>query len=255
MNFFYVTKAKRLKQLMIIFVAAFFTGTFLFMESNIMRIPVFSTKDEPKAIYKNEQQHNKLSLTFDISWGDEKPILILDELKAANIKNATFFLSASWAERHPDIVKRIQEDGHEIGTMGYNYKDYTELESNKIRQDLAQSKKVFDALGVKHIELLRPPSGQFNLEVLKIADSLGYTVVHWSVNSQDWINPGVDKIVQNVTENMNGGDIILLHASDSVQQTQKAIPLIAEEMKDQRMKNITVSELISNTNVKSNEVK
>jgi polysaccharide deacetylase family sporulation protein PdaB len=255
MNFLNRAVSARLKQLIIILVAALFTGIFLFMQTNTMGVPVFSTKDGPKAIYKNEQQRNKLSLTFDISWGDEKPSMILDELKTANIKNATFFLSASWAERHPDIVKRIQEEGHEIGTMGYNYKSYTELESNKIRQDLAQSKKVFDALGVKDIQLLRPPSGHFNDDVLKIAHSSGYTVVHWSINSKDWINPGVNEIVENVTKEMQGGDIVLLHASDSVQQTPKAIPIIAESMKQKQLRNITVSELISNTNVKSSEVK
>ncbi|MFC3885334.1 polysaccharide deacetylase family sporulation protein PdaB [Bacillus songklensis] len=254
MNFFYVGTAKKLKQLLIILIAALFTGIFLFMENNIMHIPVFLTKDGPKAVYKNEQQRDKLSLTFDISWGDEKALLILEELKTSGIKNATFFLSASWAERHPDIVKKMQTDGHEIAMMGYHYKDYTALESNKIRQDLAQAKKVFDSLGVKNIGLLRPPSGHFNNEVLKIADSLGYTVVHWSVNSQDWINPGVEKIVQNVTEKMSGGDIILMHASDSAQQTQKAIPLIVQEMKRKHIKNVSVSELISNTNVKSNEI-
>jgi polysaccharide deacetylase family sporulation protein PdaB len=254
MNFFYIAKAQKLKQVLIIVIAALFTGIFLFMQNNVMHIPIFSTKDGPKAVYKNEQQRDKLSLTFNISWGDEKALGILEELKANKIKNATFFLSASWAERHPDIVKRIQTDGHEIGMMGYNYKDYTALESNKIRQDLAQAKKVFDSLGVKNIQLLRPPSGHFNKEVLKIADSLGYTIVHWSINSEDWINPGVEKIVQNVTEKMRGGDIILMHASDSAQQTQKAIPLIVEEMKHQHMKNVSVSELISNTNVKSKEI-
>ncbi|NNU97907.1 polysaccharide deacetylase family protein, partial [Anoxybacillus sp. EFIL] len=127
-----------------------------------------------------DNARGQVALTFDISWGDENAEQILDVLKQHGIKNATFFLSASWAERHPSVVKRIKEDGHEIGSMGYQFVNYTELESSKIRQDLMMAKKVFDTLGVKNVELLRPPGGNFNKTVLKIAHSLGYTVVHWS---------------------------------------------------------------------------
>ena len=50
------------------------------------------------------------------------------------MKSATFFLAGSWAERHPDLVARIVKEGYEIGILGYNYEDYTELEEQKIRQ-------------------------------------------------------------------------------------------------------------------------
>lgn len=68
---------------------------------------MFSTDTGPKAIYKGETDSKDISLTFDISWGDERAEPILNTLKANGIKNATFFLSASWAERHPDTVARI----------------------------------------------------------------------------------------------------------------------------------------------------
>ena len=94
----------------------------------------------------------------------------------------------------PDVVERIIKDGHEIGSMGYNYTSYTSLEANEIQRDLL-STRCFTKLGVKQIKLLRPPSGDFNKATLKIAESLGYTVVHWSNNSNDWKNPGVNNIV------------------------------------------------------------
>lgn len=74
--------------------------------------------------------------------GRQKAIPILDTLKEREIKNATFFLSAAWAERHPDIVERIMKDGHEIGSMGYNYTSYTSLETNEIRRDLLRAQDV-----------------------------------------------------------------------------------------------------------------
>jgi polysaccharide deacetylase family sporulation protein PdaB len=253
LSFFYALNGRSLKKGLIIVLAAFFTAFILYVQK--INNPVFSTPSGPKAIYKAEKSKHEIALTFDISWGDENALPILDVLKKNGIKNATFFLSASWAERHPNIVKRIKEDGHEIGSMGYNYTDYTQLEDAKIRRDLMQAKKVFDTLGIKDVTLLRPPNGNFNTKVLKIADSLGYTVVHWSIDSKDWLNPGVNTIVGNVVDNMDAGDIILLHASDSAKQTSKALPQIIQVMKQHGYRNVSISELIANGETNSKEVK
>ncbi|MCZ0755217.1 polysaccharide deacetylase family sporulation protein PdaB [Anoxybacillus sp. J5B_2022] len=252
MRFFYALNGRSLKKGLIIMFAAFFTAFILYVQK--VYHPVFSTPSGPKAIYKAEKSKREVALTFDISWGDENALPILDVLKKNSIKNATFFLSASWAERHPQIVKRIKEDGHEIGSMGYNFTDYTQLEDAKIRRDLMQAEKVFDTLGIKQVTLLRPPGGKFNPKVLKIADSLGYTVVHWSIDSKDWLNPGVNAIINNVVREMGAGDIILLHASDSAKQTAKALPQIIRTMKQNGYRNVSISELIQNGETSNKEI-
>ncbi|WP_299094768.1 polysaccharide deacetylase family sporulation protein PdaB [uncultured Metabacillus sp.] len=254
MNQFHIIHMKKIKQLALIIMAAFFTAGILYVE-NILNFPVFSTSDGPKAIYRGETKNNEIALTFDISWGDVKAEPILDTLKKHNINNATFFLSASWAERHPDIVKRIVEDGHQIGSMGYKYENYRDLEPNEVRKDLSLAQEVFTELGVKNVTLLRPPSGGFNKEVLSIAQKHGYTVVHYSIDSDDWTNPGVDEIVKNTTSSIKGGDIVLLHASDSAKQTNKALPVIIGAIKEKGLKNVSVGELIANAETKSKEIK
>ncbi|MCI4059925.1 polysaccharide deacetylase family protein, partial [Bacillus cereus] len=128
----------------------------------------------PKVIYKGETDSKDIALTFDISWGDEKAEPILDTLKANGIKNATFFLSASWAERHPDTVARIVKDGHQIGSMGYAYKNYANLESSEIKKDINLAQTAFEKLGIKNIQLLRPPTGQFNKNDLTDAKQYNY---------------------------------------------------------------------------------
>ncbi|WP_246946194.1 polysaccharide deacetylase family sporulation protein PdaB [Bacillus pinisoli] len=252
MNFFFILNGKKIKHSMIIVIAAFFTAGILFIGGSFSE-PVFSTKEGPRAIFKGEGKDKKVALTFDISWGDERAISILDALKTHNIKGSTFFLSASWAESHPDVVKRIMEDGHEIGSMGYQWKSYTSMDEQKIKRDILQAQEVFTTLGVKDVTLLRPPSGNFDEKVLKVAESTGYTVVHWSVNSQDWTNPGTEEIVKNV-KRMKAGDIILLHASDSAKQTENAIPEIAKLLKEKGFKNQSISELIANTEAKTKEL-
>lgn len=99
--------------------------------------------------------------------------------------------------------------------------------------------------------MLRPPGGNFNKKVLKLAESLGYTVVHWSVDSKDWLNPGTEQIVANVTSDLEPGDIVLLHASDSAKQTAKALPKIIAAMKENGYKNASLSELLANGEAES----
>ncbi len=250
MNFFYVVNGKAIKQGLLIIIASFFTAWFLYME-NIIHVPVFSANDGPKAIYKGEKD---AALTFNIGWGDEKAEPILDVLKKQNVKAATFFLSGSWAERHPELVARIVKEGYEIGMLGYDYKDYTDLEESKIRQDLAKGQEAFKKLNVKDIKLVRAPTGHFDQKTLNVAEKMGYTVVHWSIDSKDWTNPGVERIAENAAK-AGKGDIILLHASDSAKQTAKALPAIIGNYKDKGLKLVSVSEMMANASTKSNEIK
>lgn len=250
MNFYLVLSARKIKQYGFIILTALFTAWFLFVQ-NVMHAPVFSTPDGPRAVYRGE---NNIALTFNIGWGDERAVPILETLKKEKVKSATFFLSGSWAERHPDIVTDIVKEGYEIGLLGYAYKDYSNLKDEEIAKDIAKAQVVFKKLNVKNIELLRAPTGHFDKRLLKISERFGYTVVHWSVDSKDWTNPGIDKIVENVDQ-AEKGDIILLHASDSAKQTKKALPPLLEEIRSKNLKLVTVSELISNSSARNKEIK
>lgn len=238
---------------MIVVIAAFFTAGILFVERG--QLVVFSPSAEVAAIHKAETKEKKMALTFNISWGEEKAIPILDTLKENGIDNATFFLSASWAERHPDIVERIIIDGHEIGNHGYRYENYPEWDDEKIRKDILKAHNTLQQLTKKPPKLLRPPNGNFDKRVLKIAENNNYTVVHWSVDSKDYTNPGVEQIVKNVVETAKSGDIVLFHASDRVKQTNDALPLIIKQLKQKGYSFVTVSELLAGTTTKSEEIK
>lgn len=245
MDFFVTLNAKRIKQGLIIVIISFFTALLFFSQSSI-HTPVFGTKDGPKAIYKGEKG---IALTFNIGWGDVQAEPILDVLEKSEIRSVTFFLSGAWAESHPQTVKRIKEMGFEIGSLGYAYEDYTELEDAEVRRDISKSLEVFKKLDMQDISLLRSPTGHFDKRTLSIAENMGLTVVHWSLNSQDWKNPGVKAIVDKAKKARNG-DIILMHASDSALQTADALPIIISEIKD-KGNLTTVTELIANGKVKT----
>jgi polysaccharide deacetylase family sporulation protein PdaB len=252
MKFFFVINGRKVKQYMVVIFAAFFAASLAFVGQQ--QLSVFSSNDGPRAIYKGEDKGNKISLTFDISWGDKRVTPILDILKEKGVKNCTFFISAAWAERHPDLVERIVKDGHEVASLGYQYKSYTDWEDQQIKRDILLAQEKIKKVSGKMTSLLRPPNGNFDERVLTISEKLNHTVVHWSIDTKDWKNPGVAEIVKTATASTKAGDIILLHASDSVKQTHKALPQIIDKLRGEGFKFVSVSEMISNTEAESKEI-
>lgn len=252
MKFFYVIQGSRIKHYLIVFVAALFSAVLLYVEKN--EVAVLTTSEGPHAIDAVQAAEDVIALTFDISWGDKQAIPILDVLKKYEINDTTFFLSGSWAERHPETVERIREDGHEIGNLGFYYEHYTTLEDDEIKKDIQLSTHVLEQLTDERPTLYRPPHGSFDRRVLKLLHQYEYTTIHWSVNSDDWKNPGTDAIVKNVIENAKSGDIVLLHASDSAKQTANALPSIIEHFQHKGFRFVTVTELIANTNIETKEI-
>lgn len=248
MNIFWVISGRKLKRVLILIVAAFFTAGVIYTEKesiSVFQSSVGEANQLPEAIYKVETNQKKLALTFDISWGHERPGPILDILEQKGVKQATFFLSAPWAEHHPDIVNRIKDMGFEIGSHGYKHINYSRLKDEEIREQLLKAHKILTSLIGAKPQLLRPPNGDFDKRVLLIAQELDYKVIQWDTDSKDWMNPGTEKIIENVVTNAHPGDIILLHASDSAKQTAEALPHIIDQLRGQGYQFVSVSELLS----------
>ncbi|MEW6171935.1 MAG: polysaccharide deacetylase family sporulation protein PdaB [Bacillota bacterium] len=211
----------------------------------ILRGPnVFPTaaKSSP-IIYRVKTDKKVAALTFDISWGTKTPGPVLDILKKENLK-CTFFLSGPWVIKHPEIAKRIAADGHEIASHGERHINLSELPPDEIKNEINLAHQNILAVTGKEARLIRTPNGDYDAKVLKAASEVGYTVIQWDADSLDWKNPGVDTIIGRVTKLVRPGSIVLLHASDSCQQTDQALPVIITELRKQGYKLVTVSELL-----------
>lgn len=249
----YVVSAKRLKQILIIVTAILLAAGIGYAERDT--IAAFAGAAEaPQAIYKVDTKEKKIALTFDISWGETRTVPILDILKAKNVTKATLFLSSPWSQRHPDIVKRIKEDGFEIGSHGHKHDNYSKYSDEEIRSQIGKADTILTEMTGKKPALIRMPNGDFDKRVLQIAGSMGYTVIQWDTDSKDWTNPGTETIITNVLSKAHPGDIILMHASDSCKETHLALPVIIDKLRQQGYQFVTVSELIAGTDVKSKEI-
>ncbi|MFD1040366.1 polysaccharide deacetylase family sporulation protein PdaB [Virgibacillus byunsanensis] len=248
MSHFYVWRFNRWKRWMIIVLFALFTATFLWFERD-GAFSVFS-QDKPTALSKGNANEENIALTFNISWGEERVHDILKQLEQNQVQ-ATFFVSGEWAERHPGVLEDITEADHELGMLGYRYKSYLDQEIDQVRKDLLYAKEVFRKLGYKDVQLLRPPSGHFDKEIIKLAENLDFTVIHWNVNPNDWKNPGTQFIEDSIMKQTSNGDIILLHASDSAKQTADALKTILPGLKNKGFQFVSMSELINQAHAES----
>lgn len=251
MNFFYVINAKRMKQMLIIVVACFFAAGIIYAEKE--NISVF-TLQEPAAVYSIPTEKKIVALTFDVSWGEIRTEPILKTLQEKGVKKATFFLSSPWSKSHPELVNKIAKAGYEIGSHGHKHTNYSGLSDEEIRSQIQKAHSILTEVTGKSPNLIRLPNGDFNKRVLRVADELGYTVIQWGTDSLDWKAAGAQEIVDRVMAKAHPGDIILLHASDSVKYNEEALPQIIDRLRQQGYEFVSVSELMEQSSISTQQV-
>jgi polysaccharide deacetylase family sporulation protein PdaB len=253
MNIFWVWHAKQLRRIGLVAMLAVVGSAVFWAETSDHTMLSFN--HQPSAIYKVETKQKQLALTFDISWGEKRTLPILEVLKQKGVKEATFFLSSPWTRDHPQIVEQIVKAGYEIGNHGHKHVNYSSLTENEIRAQIVTSHQILTQAIGRAPNLIRLPNGDFDRRVLKIANALHYRVIQWDTDSLDWKNPGVNNIVTRVITRAHPGDIVLLHASDSCQQTHLALSAIIDGLRAKGYAFKTVSALIDQTDVKNEEVR
>ncbi|MFC6335075.1 polysaccharide deacetylase family sporulation protein PdaB [Paenibacillus septentrionalis] len=251
MNAFFVFSASKIKKYFFLTIALVFAVGVIYTERD--NITVFSPQ-QPVAIYNVPTERNVVALTFDISWGDKRLEPILEVLKEKNVTAATFFVSSVWSQQHPELVKKIQDAGYEIGSHGHKHDNYSTLTDDEIRSQITTAHSIISEVTGKSPNLIRLPNGDFDKRVLKIASELQYQVIQWDTDSMDWLSIGTDKIADRVISRAHPGDIILMHASDSAKQTHLALPIIIDQLRDKGYDFLSVSELLTQTETQGQSV-
>ena len=178
---------------------------------------------------------HQVAITFDDGPDPRWTPKVLDILKAANVK-AAFFLVGVNAERYPGLVRRIVNEGHEIGNHTYYHPNLALCWPEHIRLELNATQLLLETITGRATTLFRPPYAAdtgptqlSELAPLKIAEDLNYLVVLENIDPQDWAKPGADIILQRIKQQRHDGSVILLHdAGGDRSQTVEALPLILE---------------------------
>lgn len=192
-------------------------------------------------IYAGDKTKNYVSIMINVYWGNEYLEQMLDILKNSNIKT-TFFVGGSWADTTPLLLKRIFDEGHEIGNHGYNHKEHGKISKEKNFEEIKKCHdKVKEIVGVS-MNLFAPPGGSYNKNTINSATSLGYKTIMWTRDTIDWRDHNSDLIYSRAISNMSGGDLILMHPT---KESVVALKQIIEYVTNNNLKIMPVSDVIS----------
>lgn len=170
-------------------------------------------------------------LTFDDGPGDATPAL-LATLRQLEVK-ATFFCLGDAARRHPDQIRAIVADGHDLGSHGLSHLDLRQLSSEAFGHDqVIPSIRVIEDIAGQSVRLFRPPYGEISAPQVQWLEDAGYTLVGWSIDPQDWADPmatgHVDRVVGEVLRHVHPGAIVLLHDGDDDDVDRRSISDVVE---------------------------
>ncbi|WP_254068987.1 bifunctional polysaccharide deacetylase/glycosyltransferase family 2 protein [Streptomyces sp. TM32] len=158
-----------------------------------------------------------LALTFDDGPDPVWTPRILDALRRNHV-HATFFVVGTQVVAHPELVRRIVAEGHQIGIHTFTHPDLARLAPWQRSLELRETQlAVAGAAGVT-TALLRPPYSARNdalddadWSVLKQADRAGYVTALTTQDAEDWQRPGADRIVARATPHGHAGQLVLMH--------------------------------------------
>lgn len=194
-------------------------------------------------IYCVKTEKPQAALSFDAAWGNEETGLLLEILKRHGVK-ATFFMTGGWVKQYPEDVKAIAAAGHDLGNHSENHKNMGRLSREEIRTEISRVHEQVKRLTGKDMELFRPPYGDYNDDVIEIADSLGYYPVQWDVDSLDWKDYGADAIVSQILNHphLGNGSIILMH--NGAKYTPEALEAVITGLQEKGLELVPISSLI-----------
>ena len=182
-----------------------------------------------------------VALTFDDGPHPIHTPRLLDYLKKERVK-ATFFLIGRNVESFPEIVKRIIEEGHEIGSHTYKHPNLDQLNFSQAYEEVYQGIQAIEKVTGKAPILFRPPYGALSHNKRQKFQKEGLSLIFWSLDLLDWKDRDAKIISQKIISQIQRGDIILAH--DIHPTTVDAFPEILSSLKEKGWKFVSVSHLM-----------
>lgn len=185
---------------------------------------------------------NIVSMTFDDGPHPTLTPALLDMLKKRRIR-ATFYVIGRNAARYPDIIKRMVDEGHEIGNHTWSHPFLTKLgDASVLRQIDRTNEAVYKA--VKRIPVtMRPPYGALSRrQRAMLSKERDLPTILWSVDPEDWRRPGSSVVASRIVNRAGPGAIILSH--DIHSPTIRAMPTALDGLKDRGFRFATVSMIL-----------
>ncbi|KDQ69464.1 polysaccharide deacetylase family protein [Streptomyces halstedii] len=183
-----------------------------------------------------------IALTFDAGPGEDTPHL-LDVLKEKKVPATFFLLGKNHVLKHPDTVRRIEEEGHEVANHTWSHEILTDKKPDEIRAELEKTQDAIAEITGKKPRLMRPPQGRTDDTVSEISKELGLSQILWSTTAKDYSTNDSALIRKRTLDQADRDGIILLH--DIYKGTVPAVPGIIDALRKDGYTFVTVPQLMA----------
>lgn len=198
-----------------------------FYNYNLNEIPLLYMKYH-NGKFQVHQRKKEVVLTFD-DGPHEYTNEVLDILKKEQVP-AVFFLIGKHIAQHETIVKRMHDEGHQIGNHSFEHSVHFDWQSSgKMLEEMRQTSDAITAITGEAVTLFRPPYGVTNPMLAKAIKMSQLKSVGWSIRSLDTVAKDPIKLQEKIIKKLKHGAIILLH--DRCEITKAILPDLIQTIK------------------------
>jgi peptidoglycan-N-acetylglucosamine deacetylase len=203
--------------------------------------PAILDEAKVKFITSGRSSRNQIALTFDDGPTPGVTDLILDELKRRKLR-ATFFMIGERIAAMPDLARRVLAEGHEVGNHTFTHPKLTTLPDAEVQAEIQKTQDLMRNVMNHRPVWFRPPFGALRQNQAPMLAKQGLGIVFWSVDPQDWSQPGPAKITAKILADTKPGSIIVCH--DLHAQTSASLSATLDGLFDRAFSLVTLSELL-----------
>lgn len=200
-----------------------------------------------EAIYQGNTGKKVVAICVNVDWGEEYIPAMLEEFKKAEAQ-ITFFVTGSWAEKNPELLKQMSKAGHSIQNHAYKHVHFSSLSDTEAQSQIRKAEAVIQKITGQKTRFFAPPYGEQNGRLVKAVGAIGYELIMWSVDTIDWQKPSPETIVKRVINKVHNDAIILMHPTDP---TLKALPDLLRNLKSEGYEMITIDSILVGTDAAS----
>ncbi len=184
-----------------------------------------------RVLSRGPADRSVLALTFDDGPAPPHTDRILEVLAREKVP-AAFFCLGRDAARHPELVRRMQREGHLVGSHTQNHANLLFCLPGRSRREILEGQASMARILGQEPRWFRPPFGMRTPWTVRQARDLGMTTALWSNCPRDWQLPGAEVLARRVVDRARPGDVVLLHdGGGDRSQTVQALEILIPELR------------------------
>lgn len=191
-------------------------------------------------VYQGNSGKKAVAITVNVDWGEEFIPGMLKAFQEHEAK-ASFFVTGTWAQKNPELLKNMLAQGHSIQNHGSRHIHFASLSAARTAEEIKKAEDIIFNITGHKTTFFAPPYGEQNRQVMQGVQSLNYDLVMWSADTIDWQRPAPETIIKRVMNKVHNDAIILMHPTEP---TLKALPELLKKLGDEGYKMVTIEQIL-----------